>query len=514
MNARSGEHYHGLLSGTRARASSIPSRTLAEEVYSDRGRVIFSSPFRKLQNKAQVFSLERNAIVRSRLTHSLEVSSIGRYIAQLVNLKLSAVEDGEVPVDVMSAIENDRVFVAFVEVACLLHDIGNPPFGHFGERAIGEWFQRQSNRRVIENGRSELTTGHFAQRWQDEYLDFTKFDGNPQGLRTISRLQPRFDGDQYGLNLTLTTLAATIKYPWTSADAAREKRKKFGFFMSEIDLYERMTRELGLKKGCRHPIVYLVEAADDIAYCLSDIEDGIEKSLVTIDDLKAYLEQAWQGDAVLHDLVRLITRPYTSMATDAGQTAALQGNVGLRPYNNPIQEFRGVVIRKLTDGAAQSYVDNHEKVMSGGFGDLLREGSHEDLIFGGLKGFAEKRLYSSAIVRSREITAFKVIHGILDAYRPLLGCDKKRFLMALDGKIKDDKGTIITVEPSLLSRIPESITQAYYCTLSKGGSKHEEDYLELVARMHLVVDYVAGMTDEDALETYQLISGMKIDPRL
>jgi len=274
-----------------------------------------------------------------------------------------------------------------------------------------------------------------------------------------------------------------------------------------------MLRELGMKKGCRHPIVYLVEAADDIAYCLSDIEDGIEKNIVTIDDLKAHVEPKWREDPMLNELVGLITRPYTRMATDAGQKIS-EGNTSLRPYINPLQEFRGVVIRRLTDGAAQCYVDNHEKVLRGDYGDLIAVGGREDLIFGALKEFAEKRLYSSAIVRSREITAFKVIHGILDAYRPLLSCDKERFLMALDGKIKDNKGTLITVEPSLLSRIPEGIIHAYHGSLSKGVDRNEDSYRELIARMHLVVDYVAGMTDEDALETYQLISGMKIDPRL
>src|SRR5262249_18295837 len=160
----------------------------------DRGRVLFCAPFRRLQNKAQVFSLETNASVRSRLTHSLEVSSIGRFVAQQAYKAFSKTELKRLGLDL-----NERPFITFVETSCLLHDIGNPPFGHFGEIAISGWFHESREKLIPEGiGGAARTT------WNKHYADFEHFDGNPQGFRITTKLQPPETGDLNSLNLTAT----------------------------------------------------------------------------------------------------------------------------------------------------------------------------------------------------------------------------------------------------------------------------------------------------------------------
>jgi dGTPase len=214
--------YERLLSGRRQRPSRVKGRTLEEEADADRGRILFCAPFRRLQNKAQVFSLETNAAVRSRLTHSLEVSSIGRYVGQQA---LKAFTDGELAE--LGLIDKQRAFITFVETACLLHDLGNPPFGHFGEIAISDWFHLQASA-LKPSG----IGGDKLHQWEKYYADFQHFDGNPQGFRICTKLQPPETGDLFGLNLTATTLASTVKYPWAS-DCVDSRTKKPGFFHTE-----------------------------------------------------------------------------------------------------------------------------------------------------------------------------------------------------------------------------------------------------------------------------------------
>lgn len=195
--------YSSILTTGRLRASDVKGRTIITESESDRGRVLFCAAFRRLQQKAQVFSMEPNAAVRSRLTHSLEVSQLGRYIADEIGDRLEKVEQID-PVE-------RTALVNFVETACLMHDIGNPPFGHFGEAAIQKWFQDNGAdciQRAVALKKGTLGSGD--PRLIDALADFKEFDGNPQGLRIVARLQ--WNTDEYGLNLTRSTLASFLKY--------------------------------------------------------------------------------------------------------------------------------------------------------------------------------------------------------------------------------------------------------------------------------------------------------------
>ncbi|WP_206436313.1 dGTP triphosphohydrolase [Xanthomonas oryzae] len=200
--------YQTLLTNERLRPSSRGKESIAQEVESDRSRVLYSASFRRLQRKTQVFPLEDNAAVRTRLTHSLEVAHVGRFLATSVIQRVS--EKGLIASWGLDLTDFKHAFVVTVEVACLLHDIGNPPFGHFGEAAIAKWFTKCSAKNSYFN-------------------DFTGFDGNPQGFRIVTKLNGS-DG-LTGMNLTLSQLASTLKYPSTPSEKSRYK--KFGAFFTE-----------------------------------------------------------------------------------------------------------------------------------------------------------------------------------------------------------------------------------------------------------------------------------------
>ncbi|MCF6177170.1 MAG: dNTP triphosphohydrolase [Victivallaceae bacterium] len=227
--------------------------------------------------KAQVFSLEKNTSVRNRLTHSIEVSDIGKTIARQVGESLKKQE---------LASESDiRCLESIVETACLIHDIGNPPFGHFGEEAVKRWFSK-TGIKIFEK-REEM----LALEYKDERLfDLRNFDGNPQGFRIITRLHTELDRNS--LNLTYSALLSSIKYPCYSKKTKQDGNfKKLGLFSSESDIYNRICDETGHIKGKRYFIVYLMELADDICYCLSDIADALEKKVIDSRLLKDKLKQ-------------------------------------------------------------------------------------------------------------------------------------------------------------------------------------------------------------------------------
>lgn len=240
----------GFIKPTRLRQSTRGELDLLVETESDKGRIINASAFRRLQQKAQVFPLDSNAAVRTRLTHSVEVSQLGRFVAQKV------IE--EFKVDHFSYNELSA-FANTIESACLLHDIGNPPFGHLGESAIREWAAK-----------NRLNS------------DLVEFDGNPQGYRLMSFLSGL---DSFGLNLSCSLLLSTIKYPWT-VETRMDDDKKIGVFTTDWKAYEAACSRLAWNPGKKFPFALLMEAADDIAYSMSDLEDGIENDVISLEQLR------------------------------------------------------------------------------------------------------------------------------------------------------------------------------------------------------------------------------------
>lgn len=282
------------LTTDRLRRSSHP-RSKEQEFESDKGRLLFCRQFRRLAQKTQVFAMETNAAVRNRLIHSLEVAQIGRYIVSEwlctpQSESILAINNNKNPVHLSLPL--------IVETACLMHDIGNPPFGHFGERGIQEWFkthQDEFRSKLPDQNKSSKPTVNSNSLFDRLFKDFTEFDGNAQGFRIATKTQG-YDG-KTGLNLTCTQLAATMKYPVAPYQTGQENKfsKKPSYFSTEEKVALSVWSTLKMKPNTRSPWVYIMEAADDICYATSDIEDGIEKGVIRFSDflreIKSFIKE-------------------------------------------------------------------------------------------------------------------------------------------------------------------------------------------------------------------------------
>lgn len=488
--------YNKLLSSARLRISSVNTgRTILTESESDRGRVLFSPAFRRLQQKAQVFSMEPNAAVRSRLTHSLEVSQVGRYLAdeitQRLGSRLNQLQQG--------------ALVNFVEAACLMHDIGNPPFGHFGEAAIQEWFKTHGRKCLLESmGLEPEAAASFQQPLKLALSDFEEFDGNPQGLRIVSRLQ--WNTDSFGLNLTKTALAAFLKYVRSPQEdrSGRPFTKKPGYFLSEQDVVRKVWEEFGYsEKPQRFALAYIMEAADDIAYCVSDLEDSFEKGIVQQatafpEIQRRYLARGIASAAPYQDVIVNVL--------DMMVRASLANDFSSFTYT----DFRTRLNNALVRYAAQRYVDKEAEIEAGELKSLLPEDEPPGAILKVLKDFCRENVYQHETVQRVELAGYYAITGLLEQTRPLLSCSRKRFEAALAAENEDEKGVRILLEPKLLKLFPQRYMKVYKHQVTQYEGSPHEGFLEWNARAHLVVDFISGMTDDFAMTTYRTLAGMRL----
>jgi len=492
MSTTNKVNYKELLSAARQRKSAGPeSRTLSMQASSDKGRVMFSSNFRRLQSKTQVFAQDWNASVRTRLTHSLEVASIGRYLAEKISDQLLSSEEFGKLEDPTSR-DTASAFITFVEVACLLHDLGNPPFGHFGEASIREWFALKKS--SFKKGVATDSNAEFDKL----YGDFIHFDGNPQGFRIATRLQ--WVGDEFGYNLTYTQLAATLKYPWTP-NAIDTKidgvtAKKAGVFFSEEETLAKLQTALSLSPRSRHPLAYIMEAADDISYCLSDIEDALEKKVVRDLDVVEALRSKLNAVATPHDTYTkqlLGALPSKDSAIDSGAWFV---------------KFRTAVTNTLVESAHQLYFSSaeQEKIASGAYFSLLRGSIAAKALLDVIADFSNENLYCSSSVRERELVGYQVITGILDKFGILLYLNTTEAEALLIEK-ETPKALGMALAPTLNSFLPRKHLKAYAHEVNrlktKGYSDEEYRIHEWFARAHLIVDFLSGMTDDFAIVTYR-----------
>jgi len=498
----SSSKYGELLTALRFRESAVSNRSILLSAESDRGRLLFCPAFRRLQQKAQVFSLESNAAVRSRLTHSLEVSQTGRYIADEITIRL--LENG------LATQQECFAIATFVETACLMHDIGNPPFGHFGEAAIAQWFSQQGPAILKKlfcsnaDGLIDEDKWHvLSPQLQSALFDFIEFDGNPQGLRVVAKLQK--NSDIYGLNLTKTTLASYLKYIRESGEAASSQKpfmKKAGFFSTERDLIQSIWHDLGYSAPQRFPLAYIMEAADDIAYCISDLEDSIEKNLLNKNKAFGELHSEWTCEENNEE------NEYTLIA-DLFEWAQWEKKDG-QPFT--FTDFRTHLNRILVKRATESYIQNHEKILAGELESLIPESSAEGKVLKLLKKYCRENVYCHVSVQKTELAGYKAISGLLDNFKVLLECDAERFACALNYNTnKDCNGRKIIVENKLLVIFPKNYKEVYeeevrLLDLSKDSDRIKEWNL----RAHLITDFISGMTDDYSMKTYQSLSGIKV----
>jgi len=486
--------YKKLLSNSRFRSSEVLDRHILLEAESDRGRLLFCPAFRRLQQKAQVFSMESNASVRSRLTHSLEVAQIGRYIADQIAIQL--VENG------LASREECAALTTFVETACLMHDIGNPPFGHFGEFAISEWFRNNgklSIKRALKDSEEEVTTKVAAKA----LADFYEFDGNPQGVRIVTKLQR--NTDEYGLNLTKTTIAAYLKYVRSSgsqkAIANSPFVKKCGYFSTEKEIIESVWAEFGYEKPQRFPLAYIMEAADDIAYCISDLEDSIEKGLLNESVAFSEILQQWKRLSSTDGATSCII---TEVLENAARGKRACGKVFT------FTDFRTNLNRELVTYAANQYIASHDEVLAGTMSSLISAESECGKMLEILKSYCRERVYCHESVQKIELAGYRAISGLLEHFSCLLNIGVERFACALDTKRRDGKERQIVIENKLLTFFPRRYIAAYQHQLANTPVDDNYHVAEWVLRAHLVTDFISGMTDDFAITTYQTLSGIKL----
>ncbi|MDR0986078.1 MAG: dNTP triphosphohydrolase [Ruminococcus sp.] len=479
------------------------SRAHSEEFLSDHSYIVYCTAFRRLQQKAQVFSLETDSAIRSRLTHSLEVADTGRRLANDIVGRLRE-EKGE-DVDLLSV-------CSVVENACLLHDIGNPPFGHFGEMAIQKW-ARDNGLGVYKEafGRAPESRTHINLLLSD----FINFDGNPQGIRTILHLgavkTSGLDGKN-GLNLTIPTILSVIKYPW---HIKPEGKKKIGYFFSEKDDVETCCFSIGWNKGIKYPLMYIMEASDDICYSLSDISDGIEKGVITLADF-------------CKDLFDEIV--YVSGGEDFDKIKSLieynSHRRGKSPQKDSLNELTITICRYMMKTAADSFLENYDRILSGTYeGDLLTNNSSA-ILKNAIKTVCRKNLYRSYEAEKVEISGFRIITGLLTHFSTLLSLKKEVFENLLEIKEKgrtkecdEYKSAPRDIELRILSRISNNAINAYksYKALYESGGYRPfgmgnitDREFEWWLRFHMIIDHISGMTDRFALETYQMFEGINI----
>lgn len=458
----------------RLRASTITRQWRAENFYSDKSRIVFCSSFRRLMQKAQVFSLESNTSVRNRLTHSLEVADIGRTIARKVGKKLEARG--------LATSEETECMQSIVENACLLHDIGNPPFGHFGEAAIKKWFNTNANGLLskVDREQYQFKLDHSPESSPSRALnDFQLFDGNPQGFRIATRLH--CDVDHFGLNLTFSTLLATIKYP-NAGQVQKEALfpKKLGVFSSESAIYREICDRCGIKSGRRYFLAYLTELADDICYCLSDIADSFEKRVFQSRDFKGEFRAICEEHGV--DMKAII--PKTTI-------------------NNFGYEVSIKVAQRLMEEAAEHFSKNLEIYIDGSapeLSDALPSGK----ILKCFKTFARRFIYTDQEVQRIEIAGSKIVEGLLEHYGRLLNLPREDFNYFIErGELRKNSG--LDTEWRIFNQLSKRMLKVY-----RFAAKDCSNEDEWIARARLLVDYISGLTDNHALRVYQNFMGISL----
>ena len=446
-------HWEQLLSNKRLGQEGHQQRTDDRtEFQRDYDRLIFSAPFRRLQNKTQVFPLPGTIFVHNRLTHSLEVSSVGRSLGNDVSRQL---------LDKHPHLRDTHFteLGSIVSAACLAHDLGNPPFGHSGEKAIGTYFTE---------GKGQYLKDYYCPETQDrlspqEWSDLAHFEGNANAFRLLTH---HFNGRRRGgFVMTYSTLASIVKYPFTSDQAGG--KPKFGFFRQDMDNYKLIADELGIRqypsppgslRYARHPLVYLVEAADDICYEIMDIEDAHKLKILTTSETQ-------------HLLLSYFDEPHQQQITERLQT--------LGDLNEQIVYLRSCVINLLESECVKVFVDHESAILQGEF-----EGSLIDHIspiphsaYRQCEQVSFDRIYHTRDVMDIEIAGYKVITELLDMM------------------ISAVTNTDLAISRLLINRV---------------SSQYDIKAPTLYGRIMAVLDYISGMTDVYAMDMYRKINGMSI----
>jgi len=411
----------------------------------DYDRIIFSSAFRSLQDKTQVIPLSKTDFVHTRLTHSLEVSVVGRSLGRLVGKKI--IEKHPHLHDIHGFHMND--FGAIVAAAALAHDIGNPPFGHSGEKAIGEYFK---------TGRGQQYKGLLTDKqWQD----LTDFEGNANGFNLLTASRPGIEG---GLRISYATLGAFMKYPKESLPkkpTANIADKKYGFFQCDVASFQDIAKDMGMmpnKVGGdvgyeRHPLAYLVEAADDICYTIIDFEDGINLGLIS-------------EDYALEYLIKLVK-----------DTVQVEKYKTLTTKEDRISYLRALAIGTLINDAVNVFIENEEAILAGNYPYALTDKGNYTAQMNDIIKISIKNIYQSREVIEKEVIGYRIINTLLDT-----------FCTAYNNKFEGTEGNY---DKLIMKLLPE---------------KFVTEKMDLYDRLLHVCHFVSTLTDGKALLLYNTIT--------
>jgi len=470
-------NWNQLMCADRPRTGRIKqnSNDLRTEFEKDYHRIISSAAFRRLQDKTQVFPLDRSDFIRTRLTHSLEVSSFAKSLGQNVGMRiLSENKDPEFTLRTQMDISD------VLQCAGLLHDIGNPPFGHFGEEAIQDWFRKNlAEIRYCDRPLSEVLP-------EQMYEDFVHFEGNSQTLRVISKLH--FLVDEKGMNLTKALLGTLIKYPGSSLEIGYDemdpehdiRRKKMGYFYADQKLFQDIQTSTGTN-GCRHPLTFLLEAADDIAYTTADIEDAVKKGLIDYPTLLSELRAACLQKGVDSKVKGLLNR------LEVLYKRAIENGYD-NPYLYGVQNWvitvQGAFLTACTDG----FMNHYDEIMAGTYRHELMEDSSLYILLKALQDIAYRYAFISKPILKLEVKADCVFDFLLSRF--VTG------FLYYDTRYWDEKKS--SVDEKTVMLMSENYMRVYHSN-SKGKSEVEKLYLRLL----LVTDYISGMTDGYAIRMYE-----------
>ncbi len=439
--------WHSLLNEKRLNRPDAESQPGRSPFQQDIDRIVFSAAFRRLAHKTQVHPLSENDHVHTRLTHSIEVASVGRSLGTVVGTRIAEkIRDPKITGD---------TFGYVVQAACLAHDIGNPPFGHSGEDSIGAWFSREEQAPAIFGSMSLV-----------ERNDLKFFEGNAQGFRILTQLENhRWTG---GLQLTYAVLGTFTKYPRSSVlhpipDDSYVGGKKIGIFEAERSYFGQISSGLGLPERnhplnywTRHPLTFLVEAADDICYAIVDIEDGFELGYLSYDEARSILEPIAKGASLPSSMER----------------------------EEIIGKLRAVAIGELVNAVSEVFLQNENALLDGTYStELIADTAYRTHI-GVAKAAAKSKIYWSRRKTKIEIAGSEIISGLLDFYLPVVD----------QLQVVEWDGTKLSGRPQKLARLLGGF---------QGVSNRYEAWLR-------VTDFISGMTDRFALDLYRQLKGIAI----
>ena len=447
-----------------------------DDLEKDYKAIISSAAFRRLQDKTQVFPLDKSDFVRTRLTHSLEVSTIARQLGIMITRNAT----GYLPDDFKNKDGKDKLVEKIPEVlscAGLLHDLGNPPFGHFGEVVIGDWFKNEFQKEEFcykKIAIRELLT-------EQMQSDLKNFEGNAQALRILSKIRNK--GKSHEINLITGVIGALIKYPTDSLHVTNKKdpdirRHKLGYYLAEQETFEKVSKETGTwideKNVARHPLTFLMEAADDIAYSTADLEDALKKKMFSLKEFIAYFKGNLEDDEKAQLLIKDLERRLENVQDEESEMIAFQ---------NWMDYARGWFMYCVT----YSFSRNYKSIMNGEFQRELIQGTFHEKSMKIFKNAMVEFVYEQPEIVKLELSAKKIISTLLD--------DFIYAVIYMDETEEEYKNH--QFQKNLCSLIPDNLKADY-----EKAKTNDEGY-NLYLRMLMITDFISGMTDSYAKNLYQ-----------